>query len=155
MRKRSLVLVLFCTLFAPLASRGLGAQVLVRAIRGLAFGTVIPGVPLHILRTDPVNSGQFEVRAPPPKIVVMTLTLPAVLTGPLGATMPLSFATNDAGFSGTNSITSQVAFNPYQNYVTIMFNNRVGIFLGGTASPTVTQAAGAYTGTVVMSVIVL
>jgi hypothetical protein len=136
----------------PAAAQG-GIQV--TGIRNLTFGTVLPGVPTHVLRTDPVRSGQFEVRAPPPKTVVLTLTLPTVLNGPLGATMPLSFATNDAGFSSTNVITSQVAFNPLVVYTAAMVNNRVGIFLGGTVSPSPTQRAGAYTGTVVLSVVVL
>jgi hypothetical protein len=109
-------------------------------------------VPTQILRTDPVNSGQFELRAPPPRWVFITFTLPSALNGPLGATMPLSFAANDAGFSNTNVITSQVAFNPNTWFLTQMTNNRVGIFLGGRVSPTPTQRAGAYTGTVVLSV---
>ena len=135
---------------------GLRAQnVQVTGVRGLAFGTVLPGVPLHILRTDPVNSGQFEVRGPPPKLLQLTLTLPTVLAGPSGATMPLSFATNDAGVSLTNIITSQIAIDPNRPYTTALINNRLGVFLGGTVSPIPTQRAGAYTATVILSVVVL
>jgi hypothetical protein len=144
-------------LAAALTARGLAGQggVSVQGIRGLIFGTVLPGVPTHVLRTDPVNSGQFEVRGPPPKTVVLTFTLPVVLNGPVGATMPLSFATNDGGYSATNSILSQVAFDPHVPYATALGNNRVGVFLGGTVSPTPTQRAGSYTAVVILSVVVL
>jgi hypothetical protein len=157
MLKRRTLLVICWLAFALFGAKTGAAQqgAQVRGVRDLTFGIVIPGVPLHIMRTDPVNSGQFEVRAPPPKIIVMTFTLPATLSGPLGATMPLSFATNDAGFSATNAIGSQVAFDPHQPYSALMVNNRVGVFLGGTVSPSPTQRAGAYTGTVVLSVIIL
>lgn len=152
-RARIFKLVVLAMLFAI---AGLRAQsVSVTGIRGLTFGTVLPGVPTHILRTDPVNSGQFEVRAPPPKLIQLTLTLPTQLNGPSGATMPLSFATNDAGFSITNVITSQVAYDPNRPYVTAVVTNRVGVFLGGTVSPLGSQRAGAYTATVVLSVVIL
>ncbi len=157
MRKRSLT-VLFCTLFGLLASRGLGAQINVRTVRGLAFGTVIPGVPSVVLRTDPVNSGQFEIRGGQfLSIIRLTFTLPTVLNGPLGATMPLSFATNDAGYSFTNSINSQTAFNPNQPYTTVkgIGGGATGVFLGGRVTPAANQRAGSYTGTVVLSVVVL
>ena len=152
---RTLMLI---PLLATLAAgRGVaqGAGVTVRGVRGLSFGTVLPGVPMHTLRTDPVNSGQFEVRGPPPKLIQITFTLPTVLNGPAGATMTLTFATNDAGFSAANTIGSQVAFNPNQAFATALVNNRVGVFLGGTVSPAGVQPAGSYTGTVVLSVVVL
>lgn len=154
---RRIPAVLFVNLFAALLmARGVDAQsVTVRGVRGLTFGTVLPGVPTHILRTDLVNSGQFEVRGPPPKLLVLTLTLPVQLNGPTGATMPLSFATNDAGYSATNTILSQVAFNPHLPYTATLGASRVGVFLGGTVSPIPTQRAGNYTATVILSVVVL
>jgi hypothetical protein len=156
MRKRSLFLLIFCTLFALLASRELGAQITVLSVRGLAFGTVIPGVPSVVSRTDPVNSGQFEIRGPFLTFIRLTFTLPTVLNGPLGATMPVSFATNDAGYSFNNTITNQNAFNPNQPYTTLIWiGGRSGVWLGGGVTPTVGQRAGAYTGTVVLSVVVL
>ena len=158
MRKPTPVLLLFCTLFALLASKGLAAQVNVRAVRGLAFGTVIPGVPSVVSRTDPLDSGWFELRGGNfLTFIQLTFTLPTVLNGPLGATMPLSFATNDAGYSFTNSVNSQTAFNPHQPYTTIkgIGGGATGVFLGGSVSPALNQRAGSYTGTVVLSVVVL
>lgn len=150
------VALIFCLALALTASRGLGAQVTVRGIRGLSFGTVVPGVPARVLRTDPVNSGQFEIQGPFLTIVRYTFTLPAALNGPLGATMPVTFATNDAGWSRTNSIADQQAINPHQSHTRILWTGgRAGVFLGGTVSPAAGQRAGSYTATVVLSVVVM
>ena len=156
MRKRLVVTLTFCTLLTVFASRGLGAQITVQGIRGLAFGTVIPGVPSQVLRTDAVNSGQFEIRGPFLTFIRLTFTLPAVLNGPLGATMPVTFTTSDAGYSFSNVITNQTAFSPLAPYQTLIWiGGRSGVWLGGTVSPVAGQRAGNYTGTVVLSVVVL
>jgi hypothetical protein len=108
------------------------------------------------MRTDPINSGQFEIRGPFLTFIRLTFTLPTVLNGPLGATMPLTFAANDAGYSYNNTIGSQTAFNPNQSYQTLIWiGGRSGVFLGGRVSPAAGQRAGSYTGTVVLSVVVL
>jgi hypothetical protein len=133
-----------------------GQTVTVRGVRGLAFGTVVPGIPSQVLRTDPVNSGQFEIRGPFLTFIRLTFTLPPVLNGPLGATMPLSFGATDAGYSYSNSIGSQTAFNPAQPFSTLIWiGGRSGVWIGGTASPAPSQRAGAYTGTITLTVVVL
>lgn len=153
---RRVVLFLLCLLPALAASRLDAQTISVRGMRGLSFGTVVPGVPSHILRTDPVNSGQFEIQGPFLTFIRLTFTLPTVLNGPSGATMPLSFATNDAGYSFNNTIGSQTAFDPNQPHQTLIwFGGRSGVFLGGTVSPTAGQRAGNYTATVVLTVVVL
>jgi hypothetical protein len=156
MRARQLVASLLL-LTAVLVTGRLSAQTIsVRAMRGLSFGTVVPGVPSHVLRTDPVNSGQFEIQGPFLTFIRLTFTLPSVLNGPSGATMPLSFATNDAGYSISNSIGSQTAFDPHQSYTTLIWiGGRSGVFLGGTVSPIPSQRAGNYSATVVLTVVVL
>lgn len=157
MRKRSVVILVACVALALFAPQRIAAQTItVRGVRGLTFGTVVPGIPARILRTDLLNSGQFEIRGPTFTFIRLTFTLPTVLNGPAGATMPLGFAGNDAGYSFNNTIGSQIAFNPNQSYQTIIwFGARAGVFLGGTVSPTAGQRAGGYTGTVVLSVVVL
>jgi hypothetical protein len=103
-----------------------------------------------------VNSGQFEIQGPFLTFIQLTFTLPALLNGPSGATMPLSFATNDAGYSFNNTIGSQTAFDPHQPRSTVIWiGGRSGVFLGGTVSPVPGQRAGSYTGTVVLTVVVL
>jgi len=154
MRIQRVTMITLAVLMA-LAGSVAAQQFTVRGVRGLSFGTVLPGVPVHTLRTDPVNSGQFELRGPPPKFIVITLSLPTVLDGPAGATMPVSFATNDAGFSQQNIIGSQVAFDPNQSFSTQMGNGRTAVFIGATVSPALGQRAGGYTATLVLSVVVL
>lgn len=135
----------------PLAAQGrpLG----VSGVRPLTFGTVLPGVPYTIFRTDAVNSGRFDLTGTRDAEVEMTFTLPPQMTGPAGATMPLVFGGNDAGYSETQSVGSQVGFDPAQAFrAQLSRNGRGAVFLGGTANPGPAQRAGAYTATVTLSV---
>jgi len=76
-----------------------------------------------------------------------------VMTGPAGATLPLVFGGNDGGFSASQSIASQVGFDPRTPYLATFASNRASVFLGGTANPSVSQRAGTYTGTVTLTVV--
>jgi hypothetical protein len=132
----------------------LAAQLGVVGVRPLSFGTVFPGIAAVVVRTDPANSGQFAVHGEPNGPTSLTFSLPAAMTGPGGATLPLVFGANDGGFSVTQSVTNQVAFDPrVTQTVTLSQNGRGSVFLGGTANPAVSQAAGNYTGTVTLSVV--
>jgi|SRR5881628_1606127 len=133
----------------PLAAQ----QTSVTGVRPLAFGTVLPGVPTVVLRTDPVNSGQFDFKGHPGGSASLTFLLPAVMTGPAGATMLLVFGANDAGFSASQSINSQVAFDPRTPYLATFSGNRASVFLGGMVNPSAGQRAGNYTGTVTLTVV--
>lgn len=136
--------------------RGLAAQgrpLTVRGTRPLVFGTVLPGIPRVIARTDPVNSGQFDLTGTKFASVQLTFTLPSVMTGPAGATLPLAFGGSDAGYSDTQAVGSQVGFDPKQTLVVLLNRNgRGSVFLGGTANPATSQRAGSYTATVTLSV---
>src|SRR2546430_17719395 len=58
------------------------------------------------------------------------------MAGPAGATMPLAFGGSDAGYSDTQAIGSQVAFDPKQPFLaTLNKNGRGSVFIGGTAPP--------------------
>jgi hypothetical protein len=144
-------------LTAALAAAPLAAQTLqVRGQRPLTFGVVLPGVPRVVLRTDPANSGEYDIRYRRFSVLLLQFTLPTSLTGPGGATMPLSFGTDDAGFAPGGAIGSQIGFDPNAGGVGVLPNNgRASVFLGGTAQPLTGQAPGAYTGTVVLTVTVL
>jgi hypothetical protein len=139
------------------ASRSLAAQRAIRvtSVRSLRFGTLLPGVPRTVLRTDPLNSGQLDIRAARNAQVQLIFTLPASLTGPAGASMPVSFGGNDGGFSATRSVTNQVGFDPRVPYVARFGRRatRASVFLGGTANPLTSQRAGSYTGTVTLTVV--
>ncbi len=154
MPMRGLVLLLLGLLLAAPASGQGGRPLRVRGERALTFGVVFPGVSSHVNRTDPVGSGEFSIRGEKFLQVLMQFTLPASLTGPGGAAMPLSFGSGDGGFS-TTTIGAQAGFDPNVGGTGQLSKNGQGsVFLGGTAQPTAGQAAGAYTGIVVLTVIV-
>lgn len=140
----------------PSALTAQGKPLTVTGVRGLTFGAVFPGVPVTITRTDPVGSGQFDVGGAKNARIQLSFTLPSVMSGPAGATMPLVFGSSDAGYSSPETITSQVGFDPAQPFVTFLDKNgRAAVFIGGTAQPAPSQRAGAYTATLTLTVIVL
>jgi uncharacterized protein DUF4402 len=146
----------------PILSVAVGAAVRLAApnsvtgIRPLAFGTVFPGVPRVVSRTDPVNSGQFNLTGKKNRNVLLTFTLPATMAGPAGATMPLVFGATDAGYSASQSVGNQVAFDPRLPHTVTLSNSGAGsVFLGGRVNPAANQRAGGYTGTVTLTVVFL
>jgi hypothetical protein len=128
----------------------------VTGVRSLTFGPVLPGVPAVVLRTNAADAGQFDVTGPKDSQAALTFTLPVVMTGPAGATLPLLFGGSDAGYSQSQSIGSQIGFDPRQPFVmTFSKNGRGSVFLGGTAQPVPTQRAGSYTATIILTVVSL
>jgi hypothetical protein len=125
----------------------------VTGVRTLNFGTLLPGVPRTVARTDPVNSGQFTLGGPHGTQAQLTFTLPSVMTGPAGATLPLVFGGGAAGYSQTQNIGSQVGFDPTQPFVVTFSQQGSGsVYLGGSASPASTQRAGTYSATITLNV---
>jgi hypothetical protein len=124
----------------------------VTSVRGLAFGTLLPGVPTVVSPSDAARSAQFDIKANNRGVVQITFSLPAAMTGP-GAPLPLSFGATSAGFSASGSTTGMTLFDPRVPFTGTASNNgRATIFLGGTAAPAGTQRAGSYTGTVTLTV---
>jgi hypothetical protein len=152
-------LVAAAALLGAVAPPVLGAQgkpLTVTGVRGLAFGAVFPGVPRVVTRTDPANSGQFDIKGSNGSQVLLTFILPLTMTGPVGAQMPLAFGSSDAGYSQSQAIGSQIGFDPKQPFTATLSNNgRGSVFVGGTANPTANQRAGAYTATLTLTVTVL
>jgi hypothetical protein len=140
----------------PPAVGAQGKPLNVTGIRGLTFGVVFPGVPRVVLRTDAANAGQFDIGHAKFSPIQITFTLPAVMAGPAGATMPLVFGANDAGYSSPETITSQVGFDPRVAFATTLDKNgRAAVFIGGRAQPAPSQRAGNYTATITMTITVL
>lgn len=140
-------------LVVPLAAQG--KPLTVTGVRGVNFGAVLPGVPRVVVRTDPANSGQFDIKGPKGN-VLLSFVLPITMTGPSGALMPLSFGSSDAGYSATQAIGSQVGFDPKQSFTAVIPNNgRASVFVGATANAATNQRAGAYTATIILNVTVL
>lgn len=131
------------------------AQLSVVGVRDLAFGNVVRGIPASVAPSDPVRSGRWDVTATLGARVQVRFTLPNRLNGPAGATMPISFANNDAIAIGNSPLSNPVTFNPKATMnFQLVTSNRFFVMLGGTVSPTATQTAGPYTNTVVMTVTV-
>lgn len=143
--------MLILLVHAPL--RAQGRPLTVTGTRNLAFGTVMPGVPEPVTRSDAVRSGEFRLRGERNSLIQFNFVLPASMAGPAGATLPLSFGATDAGFSPTESITNQVGFDPRAAATGRLSNNgRGSIYLGGTANPGPAQRAGAYAATITLTV---
>jgi uncharacterized protein DUF4402 len=143
------------TLAAPV--HGQGRPLRVNGVRSISFGTVFPGIGKSVLRTDALNSGRFDIRAASGTQLQLTFALPPDMTGPGGAVMPLTFGGGDAGFSVTQSVASQVGFDPRVPFVATMGGppGRASVFLGGTVTPLVSQPAGSYTGTITLTIVYL
>ena len=149
MKSLRLVFVLTAVVGAPLVGQ---RPISVTGVQSLAFGTLLPGMPTIVARTDAAKSGQFTLTGPHDSQAQLTFTLPAVLTGPGGATLPLTFGASDAGYSQSQNIGGQIGFDPKQSFlITFSGQGRGSVFLGGTARPAPTQRAGSYTGTITLN----
>ena len=148
-----LTLALLCTGASPLLAQG--RPIRVEGIKPLAFGQILAGAPVAVLRTDPVKAGQINLSAQPQSQIILQLTLPSSMTGPLGATLPIAFGANDAGFSAQGAIGNQTAFDPRNSTVVITNsqNGRGSVFVGGTAQPAFNQAPGTYSGVITLTVV--
>jgi len=133
-----------------------GKPLTVTGVRGVTFGAVFPGVPRVISRTDPANSGQFDIKGVKDTQVLLTFTLPTAMSGPSGAQLPLVFGASDAGYSQSQTIGSQIGFDPKQPFTAVLSKNgRGSVFVGATANAAANQRAGAYTATLTLTVTVL
>jgi hypothetical protein len=115
----------------------------------LAFGNVFQGVNKTIAFSD-ATSGRFSLTGYLASQVAMTFTLPATLSS--GANT-MSINTYDVRVNGTNSTVGTTALTVTSG--TPVNSNFVAgalfVFIGGRVQPTAAQAAGAYTGTIVLA----
>jgi hypothetical protein len=120
----------------------------------LAFGSVTPGVNKTIAITD-AGAGVFTVTKAAATSVALTFTLPAILTGPAAATMPIGSWTG--GWNNTaNNAAGATTFTPSAVPTTVPSGGaNLWVWVGGTVSPAGAQTAGGYTGSVSMQVIYL
>ena len=83
----------------------------------------------------------------------LRLTLPSVLNGPGGTTMPISFKNGDAIIQGTAPGSPANNINPVANTnFDFGASTDANLWLGGRVAPSATQAAGGYQGTVSLTV---
>lgn len=120
----------------------------------LAFGNVFPGVNKTIALGD-AGAGRFDITGQSGATASLSLTLPNsgnYILGPGSAQLPLGSWTacwnvsNSAG-GGCTSFDPNVGANGAFGGGTTLF-----VFLGATASPGASQAAGNYTGTATLTV---
>ena len=154
--RRSLVRALACALsWSLLAIAPAHAQQLrVDGTRNLDFGVLIPGVPTLVPPTDARRAGRVELVGPAGATVQLLFTLPMVMTGPRGATLPLAFGPAAAGWSAMRAVGSLVPFDPRVPFsARLSADGRAAVFLGGAVHPVTTQAAGPYGATVTITII--
>lgn len=121
--------------------------------RNLDFGDVIAGIPTSVSRLDNQRSGMYEVRGQRNAEVALTFTLPPDLVGVGGATMPVEFGADDAGFSRVPAQGNSVGFDPRVSFSSrLSASGRGYVWLGGTVRPARNQASGAYRAPVTLTV---
>ena len=143
----SALALLLCA--APLA-----AQVQVNGIDNVRFGNLLGGIPKTVLRTNASAAGKYNIITPGNRFILIAFTLPTVMAGPGGATMPISFAGTTAGYSDAQAIGSQIGFSPSTGTLRRSTDGLASVFLGGTVTPAAAQAAGSYTATVTLNLTV-
>lgn len=131
-----------------------GQAIQVTGIQGVSFGGMVPGISKAVVRTDALNAARFDIKGGGSgRTVELQFSLPGALTGPGGASVPLSYTAGDAGFSAQQSIGSQTGFDPRVPFIaTLSANGRGSVFLGCRASPAANQPSGAYSATLTLSV---
>ena len=132
-----------------------GAQLTMRAIRDLNFGSVIPGVQTSIPPNHPLRSGEWEFISAIGRTVSISFNLPNRLNGPAGRTMIIRFGPNDGIATGTAPTSVPVTFDPRRtNNFNLVSSARILVFLGGRVQPAGNQQPGTYRNTVTMTVTV-
>jgi spore coat protein U-like protein len=123
------------------------AQVLapidVSFVSDLDFGDVLPGVPMTVA---PADGGQFTVTGATSEDVILDFTLPSDLTGG-GDPIPVSFT------AGWGDDAPDASIDPTSDpTVNLGTTTNIDVFLGGTVTPAINQAAGTYNATVTLTV---
>lgn len=134
--------------------------------RALQFGVIVPGTTTVTVLPRSAQDGEFRIAGVlNRKSVDISFTLPTQLTGPAGATIPLSFNGNYAALceidaSGNCDVLSVTTWNPV---TTPVFNDKptrykpgrprytydgYEVYLGGVASPAANQRQGTYTASI-------
>ena len=137
------------------AAQPAAAQVTVSRVRDLNFGPVIRGIATHVGPSDPVKSGEFQFTTANGSKVRVQFTLPSLLNGPAGATLPISFGATDAIATGTAPSSIPVTFDPRVAQTFTVVRTPTLIFIGGTVTPAAGQALGTYTNTITLTITLL
>jgi hypothetical protein len=117
----------------------------------LDFGNVFPGLNVSIGVTS-ASAAAFSIQGQASANVNLTFTLPSTITS--GANN-LTIGTWVARRNTTNSSASGTDFTPSASATSAVLSGSgaLYVFVGATVQPTVSQAAGTYTGTATMTVV--
>jgi hypothetical protein len=129
----------------PVSAQAIG----VTAVRGLDFGTLLPGMSQAVPATEGLARAEVLIEAQ--GRVTVSLSLPAALTSPTGASVSLSFAEGDGIYRiGAGDAVPYDPRSPFS--ISVRGNSTVAVFLGGRATTVDTQPSGVYSGTVTVQV---
>jgi hypothetical protein len=117
----------------------------------LTFGTVYPGLDKTVAVTDG-TAAKFTVQGQANASINLTFTLPTTIESG-GNTLPVA---NWAGrYNSSNTAASGTDFTPSASATstTVPGGGSLYVFVGATAQPAAGQAAGAYSGTMTLTVV--
>ena len=123
----------------------------VTGTQNLSFGNVFPGAAKAVAYTDAANAGKFSVAGQASTPVTYSFTLPANLTS-AGNNLPIG---SWLGYENTaNSTSGGAAITPSGTPTssTLSAGGALFFFLGATVTPPTNLPAGAYSGTVTLTV---
>lgn len=118
----------------------------------LAFGNVFPGLNKTIAVTDP-SAGRWNVNGQASANVELTFSLPASLSD---GTNPLAIGTYTGHWNNTAASPSGgTSFTPSGAATSAVLGaaGELYVYIGATVSPTSTQPAGSYSGSLSMTVV--
>ena len=134
--------------------------------RALQFGVIVPGTTTVTVLPRTAQGGEFRIAGVKNrKSVDISFTLPTQLTGPAGASIPLSFNGNYAGLCeiDTSGLCVVASFTTWNPVTTPSFHDQptryqpgrprytfdaYEVYLGGVASPAANQRRGTYTASI-------
>ena len=121
--------------------------------RNLTFGTVLPGIPTSVSSNHPRFSGEFEIQGTAGASVRVELSLPLALVASGGATLPITFATDDGSHDFPHGLPHRTLFDPHVPVVAALGTNaKLNVWLGGTVLPVPGQTSGTYVATISITV---
>ncbi|MEO7513216.1 MAG: hypothetical protein ABIZ91_15795 [Gemmatimonadaceae bacterium] len=125
------------------------------AVRDLAFGTVLTGSLTSVAPTD-VKAAYFKITGVSGVNGGFTFTLPSQLTRGGGGTLPVTFCTTCGIYKANSSNpVGGTTFNPNTSVTGLIYltSTTIHIWLGASLNPPLAQQAGAYSATVVLTLI--
>lgn len=127
------------------------APITVTATNDLTFGTVQAGS-IGTITNNATNAGRFDVTGQPSLPVLVSFTLPTVLSGPGGGTIPIAFGTAD-GLFWAPFPTTATPFDP--NAVQLLpslTGGQLTVGIKGAVQPPALTVSGNYTGAITLTV---